>query len=372
MHPATSVHLDLLRIAAAMVVFAVHAYPVRLTGGIPGLWRVGGLGNDAVMVFFVLSGFLMAYVVRTRESELADYAASRLARLYSVVLPAIVLTVFADLLGSRLAPELYPPQWFATDEPVWRILANLFFINQLWFSSVRLFSNVPFWSLGYEFWYYVLFGLVVFLRGRRRLVAIVAWLAVVGPKILLLLPVWLLGVGVHELTRRWRLGPRTGLAMAVGSVLAYGAFRLLGAPAALETWTQQWLGAERFTALGFSRWFLASYAVGLLVALHLLGISACAALIERVLPARPIRYLASFTLALYLFHFPLLHLAAALLEWVGLGPWRIVVVIPATLLAVWLLGTLTEHRKSALRRWILRSVGSAPPRRMVKSDHAWR
>ena len=60
MQRTTSVYLDLLRFLAAAVVFAGHAYPQRLTGGVPALWRFWSFGNDAVMVFFVLSGFVIA------------------------------------------------------------------------------------------------------------------------------------------------------------------------------------------------------------------------------------------------------------------------------------------------------------------------
>jgi peptidoglycan/LPS O-acetylase OafA/YrhL len=330
----------------------VHAYPSRLTGGVPGLWRLGHLGNDAVMVFFALSGFVIAHVAHERERSPADYAVSRLARLYSVVVPAVMLTVLADVLGVLLDPALYGANWFTADRPAWRIAANLLFVNELWFGSVRLFSNVPFWSLGYEFWYYVLFGLLLFLRGRRRLAAVAGWACLVGPKILLLLPVWLLGVWVYRCSRDAALAPRAGLAMAAVGALGYGAFRAFGGAAALDGVTNAWLGPQAVAALGFSKWFLASYVIGGFVALHLVGVAAAAPLLERWLPARPIRYAASFTFALYLFHYPLLHLYAAALEHAGLETWRGAVVIPATLMTVWLLGLVTERRKAGLKRWL--------------------
>ena len=36
--------------------------------------------------------------------------------------------------------------------PLGRMLAAVTFTNELWFNSVRLFTNGPYWSLGYEFW----------------------------------------------------------------------------------------------------------------------------------------------------------------------------------------------------------------------------
>ena len=181
MRPTMSVYLDLFRFTAAAIVFFGHAYPQRLTGGLPAMWRFGTLGNDAVMAFFVLSGFVIAYVADQKERTLASYSISRFARLYSVAVPALALTVVADAAGSRLSPALYDASWFATDNPLWRVAANLLFVNELWFTSVRPFSNVPFWSLGYEFWYYLFFCVAMFSAGWPRAVALAALALVMGP-----------------------------------------------------------------------------------------------------------------------------------------------------------------------------------------------
>ncbi len=60
MNRPTSIYLDLIRFCAAAIVFIVHANYDRFTGGgLPLLWRLQDLGNDAVMVFFVLSGYML-------------------------------------------------------------------------------------------------------------------------------------------------------------------------------------------------------------------------------------------------------------------------------------------------------------------------
>jgi len=274
-----------------------------------------------------------------------------------VVVPAIVLTIVADVVGSNMDLGLYGANWFATDVPAWRIGANLLFVNELWFTSVRLFSNVPFWSLGYEFWYYVLFGAAMYLRAGYRVAVLGVGAFIVGPKILLLLPVWLLGVWVYHRTFQSKLAARSGALLAIGTALGYVAFRKLGGPGLFDDMTRQWLGGDAVTALGFSKWFLSSYLIGMLVALHLVGIAAVAPHLARYLPERPIRYIASFTFALYLFHYPLLFFFAAALERAGLSAYRSAIVIPATLATVWLLGQLTEHRKSAVKRWLSAGYG---------------
>lgn len=196
MNRPTSVYLDFIRFCAAATVFIVHANYDRFTGGLPFLWRFRDLGNDAVMVFFVLSGFVIAYVASEKERTRREYFASRLARLYSVAVPALILTVCLDYLGSRINHALYDGWWYQSDAPAWRVVVSLLFLNELWFDSVRPFSNGPYWSLGYEFWYYMLYASVAYsARSWKACIFTGMLCAFIGPKILLLFPVWLMGGG---------------------------------------------------------------------------------------------------------------------------------------------------------------------------------
>ena len=67
MNRGTSIYLDLVRLSAAIVVVITHlAYP-ELSGGTLQPWRLGG--NDATMVFFILSGYVIAHVREEREER---------------------------------------------------------------------------------------------------------------------------------------------------------------------------------------------------------------------------------------------------------------------------------------------------------------
>ena len=98
MRSATSLYLDLVRFAAAMTVFLAH-FRVRTSHNFAPYWaalpfwdrHLDSYGQIAVTVFFVLSGYVIAHVMATRERTLIEYAASRFGRLYSVVLPALIL-----------------------------------------------------------------------------------------------------------------------------------------------------------------------------------------------------------------------------------------------------------------------------------------
>ncbi|MEK8034847.1 acyltransferase [Ideonella sp. DXS29W] len=356
MHRNLSIYLDLVRFLAALMVFVVHANYERFTGGIPVLWHFKDLGNDAVMVFFVLSGFVIAYVADQKERTIEEYAASRFARLYSVVVPALILTMLLDAAGSVLEPSLYSGRWYEYDDPLVRILASLSFTNELWFSYTRPFSNGPFWSLGYEAWYYVLFAAAHFLRGHTRTVAVATLCLIIGPKILLLLPVWLLGVWAYRYSARVPLGAGQGGLLFVGSIAGYLAFRLNGGPDELLEFSKELFGTEfLYDKLSWSRKFLSSYVIGACVAANFVGAVALARRLPRlpVWMEQPIRYCAGFTFALYLMHYPLLQFFAALTVAVGLEPYRLAVVGLGPLAVVWLLGGSIERQKGPLKALFL-------------------
>src|SRR4051812_44741075 len=98
MNPALSLYLDVLRFGAAFMVFISHYSDRRLSGGL--FWQIGGYGRTSVLVFFVLSGFVIAWVSQDKEANLKEYAISRISRLYSVIIPAFILTAILDPIGA--------------------------------------------------------------------------------------------------------------------------------------------------------------------------------------------------------------------------------------------------------------------------------
>ena len=132
-----SVYLDGMRFFAAALVFLTHSYLIYPVDSL--LFKVG---HEAVIIFFVLSGFVIAYVTDTKESTLRDYALSRFARIYSVALPAVLLTVCADYIGQSHNLASYPHDYIANDFWIVRFLSSLAFTNELWLVSIQSFSQV--------------------------------------------------------------------------------------------------------------------------------------------------------------------------------------------------------------------------------------
>ena len=219
MNRSTSVYLDAVRLFAALVVVLTHlAYP-RFSGGL-----ISDFARTATTPSWSSSSSpATSSPTRPRRAITTSGPThvNRLARLYSVALPAVFLTWIFDEVGRRLDPALYDGFWYAGTDPLWRMLEALTFTSQLWLHSTRLFSNGPYWSLGYEFWYYAIFAASWYFAGWQRTLLVAAIAAIMGPKILLLLPVWLLGVWAYRFNQRARIVAPVGVALLVGSIALY-------------------------------------------------------------------------------------------------------------------------------------------------------
>src|SRR6185436_14688331 len=121
-------------------------------------------------------------------------------------------------------PVVYSGKWFQADFPIWRFVLNLFFSAEIWGWSIRAFSNGPFWSLCYEFWYYIIFAAWFYLKRPFNRVVAAAICLLVGPKILVLFPIWLAGVWVYYRVKTKPVSESTGWILFVTSSAGYIVF----------------------------------------------------------------------------------------------------------------------------------------------------
>ena len=223
------VHLDCLRGLAALLVVVEHLraflfvpFPQVVSPGVitKAFYLVTGLGHQAVMIFFVLSGFLVGGSVITAlqrgKWSWRTYLLRRMSRLWVVLIPALLLTLFWDKLGCGIAPEGYhgafrefyhsgPTPVIPADWSIGTFFGNAFFLQTILVPCFG--TNGPLWSLANEFWYYLLFPLLflVFASVQRVPARMACLLLATG--ILLFLPksilvggvIWLLGAGVFYL-----------------------------------------------------------------------------------------------------------------------------------------------------------------------------
>lgn len=345
MKKATSLYLDVVRFSAAAMVFLTHASYVKWSGGF--LWQFQGLGPRAVDVFFVLSGFVIAYVTDGREADVRTYACSRLARIYSVALPALIFTFAFNTIGQSLDTAPY----VSANDPghatsLWALAANLTFVNEIWNQHIVFGTNEPYWSLGFEVWYYIIFGLFLFGPRRWRWLCTFGALAVAGPKIAILFPLWLLGAGCYRFVKTKQLPQRLGVVAYLGSLLGFALY--------LKFFSHD--GAQAFDPLTFDvkrlSVYLDNYATGLLFALHLIGFDSFSETLRPFLDkyAKQIRWVAGATFSLYLFHQPIIELLVAACRFPPASTEMRMIVFLGTPSIVLLLAELTERRKEAWRR----------------------
>jgi len=294
--PAFSLYLDLVRIAAACAVVMAHFGYFRIFDDSQ-IARVADLGRESVIAFFVLSGFVIAYSAEQRNPTLRDYAVARCARLYSVVLPVLLLAFVLTGLAEHFAVQ--ETGAYQLHKPWLYIPFHLLFLGELWGFVETPPWLLPYWSLNYEAWYYLLFGLLFYLKGRMRLLG-AAVFALMGPKLWLLLPLWLSGVFLY-LWQKTHVIPRG---------VARGGWALTLVLLALWAWYDPEYdlrmvahAAWPFTGLrmGSADRVLADYIVAVLV----LANFACARhagfnLLPRA--KRPIRFVSAHTFTLYLSH----------------------------------------------------------------------
>lgn len=360
MNRSFSVYLDLVRFIAACLVYLYHSN-MRLL--VTDILPASKYGHASVIVFFVLSGFVITHVATTKEKHWIEFTASRLSRIYSVVVPALVLTPILDFVGRQLYPALYD---YPFDLLAVRLVASLLMLNEVWFVSITSLSNVPFWSITYEAWYYVLFALVWFVPGRVRWWLAGALLLLIGPKLLLLLPVWASGVVLYRWRRLQDISAGCGAALVLVSVVAIVAYHHLGVFELISRWTVGVIGEIAFRELTFSRFAIGDYLLCFLVCMNFVGMRRIADHLAPLLLAieKPVRTLAAYTFTLYLLHQPFFLFWGAVIRGdpSSLGYW--LALTAATAASIALVGHFTENRRHHLKAFFLKLLHKLPTRWM--------
>lgn len=123
-------------------------------------WHVGAyaLGRIALIGFFVMSGFLVGGAILTNlhasRGFLKHYFVHRFVRIYVVLVPAIIITISLDVVGRAVFKGNPQGQFYPL-----LIVTNL--LNLQGIAGGSCGANGPLWSVAYEFWFYIIFPLLV-------------------------------------------------------------------------------------------------------------------------------------------------------------------------------------------------------------------
>lgn len=316
-HETRYLWLDLVRGLSAVVVCAHHLRAALFVtySQLPesswfqkAFYFGTSLGHQAVMVFFVLSGFFVGGSILQKRHDFRwmPYATARLTRLWVVLIPAFAFTWMIDHCTLHLDAKAFSGAYWSAwgsgptspgsySASATTLVGNLVFLQTI---LVPVFgSNTPLWSLANEFWYYSMFPVMVYALGfcRPNRVGVRVVLGLLGIALVFALPeemvigfiVWMIGAAVwcvpaiKRSTHTWVL---LGLGMITFAVsLVYSKSEFFQSRVHIHSGLA--------VGLGFSPLVLA------LVNLR-------APKIGQELFSKTSRFLSEISYSLYLFHFP--------------------------------------------------------------------
>lgn len=361
LNPHQSTFLDFLRIAAASAVCFHHYSSLQ-----PGVQAFPNVGQEAVIVFFVLSGFIIMLTTTEGRGSVGDYSIKRASRIYSTLVPCLLLEVAFCVAARTIDPSAVQSFPWLDDVSASNALLAVTFINTTPLGDAAGFGGMPIWSLTWEVWYYVVFALVAV--AQRRVLAGIVLLAVVlflGLEPFLWMPSWIFGSLAATAFLRGRAGRgnarRRGTLFAAGGVLALLVAWSSGLRSALS------VPASRLAGVGSE--YLFPHSVGFLY-FAIFGLAATAAIwgvlvlldgrdgrpFEERTAAR-IQRIADGTFVLYLNHTSLM-----VLLYVVFGGWSVPYLVPALtagILLSW--GHRIERLRFPLRQRLMTFFGRRAP-----------
>ncbi|NJR69233.1 MAG: acyltransferase, partial [Synechococcales cyanobacterium CRU_2_2] len=180
------------------------------------------MGQESVILFFLLSGFVIDYSFsKSQDQSFSSYFQKRFFRLY---IPLIFVLPLGYLIASDNQSQLINPDWKSLG-------LNLLMVQDI--ASVKpavlarpYMDNLPLWSLSYEWWFYMLFyPIVTYVKSPERQSQFVWILGVVSAllyalhpnailRVLMYLSIWWLGVQLSQLYRNGNRGVLTVRAIA--------------------------------------------------------------------------------------------------------------------------------------------------------------
>ncbi|MBB3741843.1 peptidoglycan/LPS O-acetylase OafA/YrhL [Rhizobium sp. BK591] len=320
--------LDGLRGVAALLVVGAHIgfiFPITAP-------HLVSMGDEAVGLFFALSGFLMAHLYGSRpvtRENVLDFLVSRFARIYPVYLAAVVLVA---MLSSVQNLDFVQP-----------IAGGADFVRHV----ILLGSSGVFWSIPPEIQFYLLFPVLwLCLAQPQRYSGMIVGLTVVvvvdglvelpGPGIMLVskLPYFLFGAlagMMHSYWGSWIPSTLTGIS-TLFLLAVFFTYRHIFPGFSPEFWSLQ-----------------SAVAAAVIVGL----VARQPPIAADVLAAAPVRFLGKISFSLYLFHVPIMFLARLTFDGLMPEPALIVATLFVAVAGAWFIHETIEApgRRLLVRLW---------------------
>nr|WP_276562917.1 acyltransferase [Paenibacillus anseongense] len=361
--------MDFLRGLAAILVLMEHlgsrlflgyGYLQNPSAIIKLLYLLNLLGGPSVIVFFVLSGL---FISRSVFKSIVDnnwswktYLVNRLSRLYVVLIPALCLTIIADNVASDFFDY---NRYMDSYTNIKEFIGNLFYLQNIFVGSYG--SNGPLWSLSYEFWYYMLFPIIIllFLNQKKILKVVYLFIALaiillIGQRMSYYFLIWLVGMLVLLLPATRRVKNKFTMTASFLFVCLAMIMRPLVNNGRLfvKHYTNDLFIVDLFIGLS----------LGLLIYIFMHGTAKkTKPESEKKWIEKTSKLVASFSFSLYLIHYPIINLVyywAAKNGFKGLQPNLISVLIEILIVALmciiaFMFSRITEVRTNVVRAIIM-------------------
>lgn len=269
---------------------------------------ITSLGHAAVIIFFVLSGFIITNLIfKDWDSfSFSEYAINRLVRLWVVLIPSLIFALIVYYLLSIYSPEIIQgnyrniinsgPSSVNNKISIFQILGNIFFLQEILVETFTI--NGPLWSLSYEFWYYILFPVLLFNLeifknniSKTKVLYFFIILVLIPFKILLYFIIWLLDSLVY-LLRKVQIKY-----LKINVILSLVIFFLSLINYKLKIFEMKNFYQDFVIAIGFSYFLLVTLNLNI-----------------RIFKIRIFHQLSKISYSLYLFHFPMVLILFALIQ----------------------------------------------------------
>lgn len=378
-HNNLSIWIDVIRALAAQAVVLGHMRQILFINPNPDsnnqfslfiqpfISIISSVPHEAVIVFFIISGYLVGGRVISDFLEsrfcFSIFIQNRLSRLLIVLIPALLLTAvfdffsfnYGDGVSILLSRQPFYPEWWAEMNPFG---IQAFFTNATFLQMIVGFqfgTNLSLWSLSNEFWYYLLLPFlmgIIFYRGEKRLLFIV----LTGFVLLLFifsakehdpdrpiyyfynLLIWMLGALAFFINNK----PRLIIACLLFPLIAlfiYSISNIPIIPSHLESLVKQDL----------------VIAIGTVIMMRLFGF------IPAKILKKSFAFLSSYSFSLYVLHLPLVFFAMSFNQQLGdglsyntIGLSYFLLLLFITNITAWLFSLLTERKTKQLRQALKR------------------
>lgn len=172
-----STSLDLIRVLASQAVVLGHGLSFFGVFSFLHEPNFPWIQNIAVVIFFILSGFVIAYSTVLKSNKdgyiFRSFFIDRSSRIFSAYIIALIFVALIDYLSMHINANAYP---YGDAYSLSSFIANVFMLQDYPLSSM-LGINWPytsfgsarvFWTISIEWWIYMFFGILFFVVKKNE------------------------------------------------------------------------------------------------------------------------------------------------------------------------------------------------------------